>query len=139
MRQLSDTNNDLKKLQTSSESEDSPYCKSSVSMLEMQLPLQKQLLAKLELVNFYFFKKIWSKLLYEFQFDEKYNSSQKHLHAVSFSCTWFIIFELQEQPATGVFIKRCSAKMLQIYRKARMQKCDFNKDALQIYNNNTSV
>lgn len=53
MRQLSDTNNDLKKLQTSSESEDSPYCKSSVSMLEMQLPLQKQLLAKLYGVNFY--------------------------------------------------------------------------------------
>ena len=73
MRQLSDTNNDLKKLQTSSESEDSPYCKSLVPMLEMQLPLQKKLLAKLELVNFYFLKKIWSKLLYEFQFDEKYN------------------------------------------------------------------
>ena len=73
MRQLSDTNNDFKKLQTSSESEHSPYCKCSVSMLEMQLPLQKQLLAKLELVNFYSFKKIWSKLLYEFQFDEKYN------------------------------------------------------------------
>ena len=60
MKQLSDTDNDIKKLQTKSESEDSLYCGSLVPMLEM-LPLKKKRLAKIRI----------SQLLYELQFDEK--------------------------------------------------------------------
>ena len=60
MKQLSDTDNDIKKLQTESESEDSLYCGSLVPMLEM-LPLKKKRLAKIRI----------SQLLYELQFDEK--------------------------------------------------------------------
>ena len=58
MKQLSDTDNDIKKLQTESESEDSLYCGSLVPMLEM-LPLKKKRLAKIRI----------SQLLYELQFD----------------------------------------------------------------------
>ena len=60
MKQLSDTDNGIKKLLTESESEDSLCCRSLVSMLEM-LPLKTKRLAKTRI----------SKLLYELQFDEK--------------------------------------------------------------------
>ena len=36
------------------------------------------------------------------------------------------------------FKKRCSESMQQIYRRTLMQKCDFNKVALQLYWNRTS-
>ena len=35
----------------------------------------------------------------------------------------------QKQPSGGVFIKRCSEIMQQIYRRTPMPKCDFNKVA----------
>ena len=38
-----------------------------------------------------------------------------------------------EHPSGGVLVKRCSEKMQQIYRRAPMQKCDFNKVALQLH------
>ena len=60
MKQLSDTDNDIKKLLTESESEDSLCCWSLVPMLEM-LPLKKKRLSKIRI----------SQLLYELQFDEK--------------------------------------------------------------------
>ena len=45
----------------------------------------------------------------------------------------------QKQPFRGVLRKRCSANMLQIYRRTPVPKCDFNKVALQLYWNYTSV
>ena len=60
MKQLPDTDNDIKKLLTESDSEDFLYCKSLVAMLEM-FPLKKKRLAKIRI----------SQLLYELQFDEK--------------------------------------------------------------------
>ena len=62
MKQLSDNDNDIKKLLTESESEDSLYCRSLVPMLEM-LPLKKKRLAKIRI----------SQLLDELQFDTKCN------------------------------------------------------------------
>ena len=35
----------------------------------------------------------------------------------------------QKQPSRGVFRKRCSENMQQIYRRTPMPKCDFNKVA----------
>ena len=43
----------------------------------------------------------------------------------------------QKQPLRGVLGKRCSENMQQIYRRAIMPKCDFNKVALQLYRNHT--
>ena len=60
-KQLSDTDNDIKKLPTESESEDSLCCKSTVHMLEM-LPFQKKRSSKIRI----------SQLLYELQFNEKW-------------------------------------------------------------------
>ena len=62
VKQLSDTDNDIKKLLTESEYEDSLYCRSLVPMLEM-LPLKKKRLAKIRI----------SQLLDELQFDTKCN------------------------------------------------------------------
>ena len=36
---------------------------------------------------------------------------------------------MQKQPSRGVLIKMCSENMQQIYRRAPMPKCDFNKVA----------
>ena len=36
-------------------------------------------------------------------------------------------FNSQKQPSIGVFIKRCSENIQQIYRRTTMSKCDFNK------------
>ena len=44
-----------------------------------------------------------------------------------------------KQPSRGIFIKRCSENMLQIYRRRSMPKCDFNKVALQLYWNRNSA
>ena len=60
MKQLSDTDNDIKKLLTESESEESLLYRSLVPMLEM-LPMKKKRLAKIRI----------SQLLHELQFDEK--------------------------------------------------------------------
>ena len=38
-------------------------------------------------------------------------------------------YTLQKQPSRGVLKERCSEKMQQIYRRAPMPKCDFNKVA----------
>ena len=38
---------------------------------------------------------------------------------------------VQKQPSRGVFKKRCSGNMQQIYRRTSMLKCDFNKVAKQ--------
>ena len=59
MKQLPYTNNEIKKLLNESESEDSLYCRSLVTMLEM-LPLKKEQLAKNGITQ----------LLYELEFDE---------------------------------------------------------------------
>ena len=60
MKQLSDTDNEVKRLPAESESEDSLDCRSLLPMFEM-LPLKKKRLAKRRI----------SHLLYELQFDEK--------------------------------------------------------------------
>ena len=38
--------------------------------------------------------------------------------------------KVQKQPSRGVLKKMCSEKMLQIYRRTLMPKCDINKAAL---------
>ena len=38
----------------------------------------------------------------------------------------------QKQPSIGVLIKRCSENIQQIYRKAPLSKCNFNKVAFVI-------
>ena len=38
-----------------------------------------------------------------------------------------------EAASRGIYRKRCSENMRQIYRKTPMPKCDFNKVALQLY------
>ena len=60
MKQLSNTDNDIKKLLTEGESEDSLYCRSLVSLLEM-LPQKKKRLSTIRM----------NELLSELQFDEK--------------------------------------------------------------------
>ena len=44
----------------------------------------------------------------------------------------------QKQPSRGVLRKRCPENMQQIYRTP-MPKCNFNKVALQLYQNHTSA
>ena len=46
---------------------------------------------------------------------------------------------LQKQPLRGVFEKRCSENMQQIYRRTPIPKCNFNKVAKQLYCNRTSA
>ena len=38
---------------------------------------------------------------------------------------------IQKQPSRGVFKKRCSENMQQIYRRTPMPKCDYNKVAFK--------
>ena len=40
-----------------------------------------------------------------------------------------VTMEIQKQPPRGVLNKRCSENVQQIYRRAPMSKCDFNKVA----------
>ena len=40
---------------------------------------------------------------------------------------------LQKQPLRGVFEKRCSENIQQIYRRQPIPKCNFNKVAKQLY------
>ena len=47
--------------------------------------------------------------------------------------------ENQEQPFRGVLSKKYTENMQQINRRTPMPKCDFNKDALQLYWNHTSA
>ena len=46
---------------------------------------------------------------------------------------------VQKQPSRGVLRRRCSKNMHQIYRRTPMPKSDFNKVALQLYENHTST
>ena len=41
--------------------------------------------------------------------------------------------QTQKQPSRGVFIKRCSESMQQIYRRKPRSKCDFEKVEKQLY------
>ena len=50
-----------------------------------------------------------------------------------------IVSEVQKQPPIGVFKKRCSENMQQIYRRTPIPKCDFNKVSEQLYWNRTSA
>ena len=50
-----------------------------------------------------------------------------------------IVNSSQKQPPRGVFKKRCSENMQQIYRRTPMPKYDFNKVAKQLYWNHTSA
>ena len=47
--------------------------------------------------------------------------------------------KIQKQPSRNVLRKRCSENMQQIYRRKPMPKCDFDKDAKQLYWNCTST
>ena len=44
-----------------------------------------------------------------------------------------ILYLFQKQRSRGVLRKRCSENMQQVYRRAPMPKCYFNKVALQLY------
>ena len=55
------------------------------------------------------------------------------IYSYGFIITIFLENELirlfQKQPSRGVLRKRCSENMQQIYRRAPMRQCDFNKVA----------
>ena len=44
-----------------------------------------------------------------------------------------------DNPSIGVFIKKCSENIQQVYRRTPMPECDFNKVTLQLYRNHTSA
>ena len=44
-----------------------------------------------------------------------------------------VLLSARKQPFIGVLKKSCSENMQQIYRRAPMPKCDFNKVAKQLY------
>ena len=46
---------------------------------------------------------------------------------------------IDKQPSRGVLRKRCSKNMQQSYRRTPILNYDFNKVAMQLYWNNTSV
>ena len=50
-------------------------------------------------------------------------------------CNWFT----WKQPCRSVLWKRCSRNVQQVYWRKPIQKCDFNKVALQIYWSHTSA
>ena len=45
----------------------------------------------------------------------------------------FVVEVPKQVPPTGVFRKRCSENMQQIYRRALIPRSDFNKFAKQLY------
>ena len=49
------------------------------------------------------------------------------------------VLVFQKPPCRGVLRKKCSKNMQQIYSSIPMSKCDFNKDAKQLYWNHTSA
>ena len=51
----------------------------------------------------------------------------------------FCMNNIQKQPPIGVFTKRWSENIQQIYRRTPMPKCDFNKVAKRLYWNRTSA
>ena len=61
--------------------------------------------------------------------------SCKRLHTCSKKS--YYMLETQKQPSRGVLRKRCSENIQQIYKRTPMPKCDFNKDAEQLYWNHT--
>ena len=46
---------------------------------------------------------------------------------------WSCSYVSQKQPSRGALRKRCSENMQQIYRRAPIPKCDFNKVAKHLY------
>ena len=90
-------------------------------MLEM-LTLKKKRIAKIR-IRFYM----------NYNLTKNVTKVKKTLNVACFSYIQFIILQLQKQSAAGVFAKKFSANMRQIYRKTHTQKCHFNKDVLQIY------
>ena len=46
---------------------------------------------------------------------------------------------LQTQPSVGVFRKRCSENIHQIYRRALIPSCDFNKVALTVFSKKSAL
>ena len=67
-------------------------------------------------------------LLFLFFCDHVY-TKRRFLICVYFEVKLF----LQKQPPRGVLKKRCSENAQQIYRRTPIPKCDFNKNAKQIY------
>ena len=43
------------------------------------------------------------------------------------------VFKIKKQPSKGVPTKRCFENMQQISRRTPIPKCDFNKNAKQLY------
>ena len=79
-------------------------------------------------------KKILLKKKFSFKFE------WKGLYEESLNVTNLVIwFEIQKQPSRDILVKRYSENMQQIYRRAPISKCDFNKVALKIYWNRTSA
>ena len=55
-------------------------------------------------------------------------------------CKKFVVYSsYHKHPLRGVPRKRCSENMQQIYRRAPMPKCNFNKVAKQLYWNHSSA
>ena len=52
---------------------------------------------------------------------------KRHIYSYLLHCTE------QKQPPRGVFRKRCSENMQQIYKRTPRPKSDFNKVTLQLY------
>ena len=67
----------------------------------------------------------------------KHFSENKLLESSFFEAMYLI--KVQKQPPRGVPRKRYSENIQQIYRRTPMPKCDFNKVALQLYQNRTSA
>ena len=60
------------------------------------------------------------------KYNEKTTNSCSSVSRIRSNLFKKTIFE-QKQPSRGVLRKRCSENMQQIYRRALMPKCDFNK------------
>ena len=116
MKELSDTDNDTKKLLTESEFEDSLYCRSSVPCWRWVRWKRNDLL-KLELVNFYM----------------NYNLTKNVTKIKKYHMLEGFLASPSEAVRRRCSYKKISANMRQIYRTMHMQKCDFMKDILQIY------
>ena len=54
------------------------------------------------------------------------NNNDKGVLGIMMSCN-------QKQPSRGIFMKKCSENMQQVYRTAPIPKCDFNNVTLQLY------
>ena len=88
--------------------------------------------------------KIYSPEVSNFQ-RHKASLNITHIGWINFDIQWkskqYLLYYtfLQKQPPRGVFRKRFSENMQQIYRRAPMPKCNFKKVAKQFYWNFTSA